>query len=1144
MNSEKTQGFHQRRIVEEVAAVWYGVPSSQCRRVTPERLEEEVISSVAEWLGSKRNNADTVRSVRRLDGMCKLLADWLKPRTKQGRTRVAPKAMRLHLVLMPCALLLSTQHGKKRPLDLVWTRFLPKDLMTQLLLGPGRGGGAREFLQFIREVAGGEIAKEQVNYAIISRRHAKWYVGVFHAKRKRNQLSVPGAHMRYAEHLEGMNSPAKAKGSGVKYHMWAKRPVGHQLLTPLAADTKVRSDLLEAYQLAVFSPPANVRGVKMNYEDMTWEKMEKRAVANRAPPRWRRKALSVEEALMFNFWDDHEQQRRCYEWKLVRRSTKDLPKVDAIPLEQWHRETPGETYLRHIRRLAPIGESDPPPGLWYPGGFHGRPVVFGPVNMYDEKHSEVYLQHLGTPKISATSSHLYKLSTVYLHQLVLDAQKLPKTAKRTTILAKLGYLLRIRGVRSIGAQHVRVPRVGHLGANSIRSAIIRGIRQCPVEDTRQEFWIQGLHVHEQAEPSFHRHARDHRIVAREFDLNKWEALPEFEKWRAQRSEPIDVLAESLDTPASVDPKHISRMVRRELFSWFYSVGMPRVAKRSIALQVQREVWATTPRHFNRLTQCYVRQFGVTEDETLVGLDRNIRAAARMKRTTYCAGLYNTYVADRTHYRIIPPEAEQEELKKMTRNVNAALPRFIRRRPMTIGREYLNLKEKCCSRDASGIMRLTCQREHSHWREVSVQNNPYRSEVQSAARAVDYLNRADPQKSYSSEGLHMARKEIQQAYDALNKDARYVCRCRRCGKAKDPLSLLRGDGTQMFKEVEHAEVLRGFRETAGRVSRAYGMSAVFEDRAAPKAKGPRLAKTVFFSKKCRVWTFGHSKSAPVPHPWKIRGENGRSLEGMLRGTGAMTLSRLGRHLLQRLRGVEMGGSASPTKANLVFSTHERRRRRRRGRLLREKFIMQDEHLDSVIGGVRYADDLLLLSTLLCTHCLEEYGRSLYAPPIEFEVEERGPVVTFCDLVVWGRHDSIEMWRHDPNVDFTLGLVSVPRKIRYPPFLAPGLVPRRKLRAWLSGSWHTEAQRTDDRGRFLAGVLRPVAELLIKGFPIHTLKRAAADIQSPAIKDARDYATKWMRALKCRYGDLLDRDTIHQEIFDIHKITGALRHRALA
>ena len=85
-----------------------------------------------------------------------------------------------------------------------------------------RAGGA--YVRFVRDVAHGRDVGEQINYFVVSRIYVKWYTGVVKHRRKVNAAWCPGAQVRYSEHLEGMHSPKKDNGTGVKYYLWAKRP--------------------------------------------------------------------------------------------------------------------------------------------------------------------------------------------------------------------------------------------------------------------------------------------------------------------------------------------------------------------------------------------------------------------------------------------------------------------------------------------------------------------------------------------------------------------------------------------------------------------------------------------------------------------------------------------------------------------------------------------------------------------------------------------------------------------------------------------------------------------------------------------------------------------------------------------------------
>ena len=74
--------------------------------------------------------------------------------------------------------------------------------------------------------------------------------------------------------------------------------------------------------------------------------------------------------------------------------------------------------------------------------------------------------------------------------------------------------------------------------------------------------------------------------------------------------------------------------------------------------------------------------------------------------------------------------------------------------------------------------MMCTKDHSHWREVSVQNDVYEREVKSGVRCAEYLLRIDPKRGYGSRGLHAVPGELRMKFAALNKDERWKFRCRR------------------------------------------------------------------------------------------------------------------------------------------------------------------------------------------------------------------------------------------------------------------------------------------------------------------------------------------------------------------------------
>ena len=86
--------------------------------------------------------------------------------------------------------------------------------------------------------------------------------------------------------------------------------------------------------------------------------------------------------------------------------------------------------------------------------------------------------------------------------------------------------------------------------------------------------------------------------------------------------------------------------------------------------------------------------------------------------------------------------------------------------------------------------------------------------------------------------------------------------------------------------------------------------------------------------------------------------------MLQATAEKDLSRYGVHYIKRTRGTAMGMTISPVKAEIVFADEEKFRKSQTKKLIREGFLRPGEDINEVVNGVRYVDDLILTSKLLC------------------------------------------------------------------------------------------------------------------------------------------------------------------------------------
>ena len=81
-------------------------------------------------------------------------------------------------------------------------------------------------------------------------------------------------------------------------------------------------------------------------------------------------------------------------------------------------------------------------------------------------------------------------------------------------------------------------------------------------------------------------------------------------------------------------------------------------------------------------------------------------------------------------------------------------------------------------DSEGVRRLTCTKDHSHWREVSVQQDSLEQYLESASRAILAVCRADPKQGYGTRGLHTVPADVKQAHKGLKQEYKRKYRCRK------------------------------------------------------------------------------------------------------------------------------------------------------------------------------------------------------------------------------------------------------------------------------------------------------------------------------------------------------------------------------
>ncbi len=86
--------------------------------------------------------------------------------------------------------------------------------------------------------------------------------------------------------------------------------------------------------------------------------------------------------------------------------------------------------------------------------------------------------------------------------------------------------------------------------------------------------------------------------------------------------------------------------------------------------------------------------------------------------------------------------------------------------------------------------------------------------------------------------------------------------------------MRGDGTQMFKEIPNKAVAEAFDRSATRVRNSTGAQAVYAERVRGLRRPLQFASKYFAKPDHKVWTFGRPAQQPPDPNLQLRGRDGR------------------------------------------------------------------------------------------------------------------------------------------------------------------------------------------------------------------------------------------------------------------------------
>ena len=162
----------------------------------------------------------------------------------------------------------------------------------------------------------------------------------------------------------------------------------------------------------------------------------------------------------------------------------------------------------------------------------------------------------------------------------------------------------------------------------------------------------------------------------------------------RRKEEVKLADKSLDVPLSVEARELSRLYRQQIAKLAFNTGMDKPVRSELCRKLSWAIHHTVRERETEASREYCAEFELEERQVLVGLDRNPKSAAVMSEQTYRAGMLDTYAGDKDNYQVLTdPEAVKAAWRDAEKRIWKALPRWIPQRPMKVGLEHLNLKEK-------------------------------------------------------------------------------------------------------------------------------------------------------------------------------------------------------------------------------------------------------------------------------------------------------------------------------------------------------------------------------------------------------------------------------------------------------------------
>ena len=460
-------------------------------------------------------------------------------------------------------------------------------------------------------------------------------------------------------------------------------------------------------------------------------------------------------------------------------------------------------------------------------------------------------------------------------------------------------------------------------------------------------------------------------------------------------------------------------------------------------------------------QAYVETLGAPPGNVLVQDDKDRKRTWAMPYDCLAAILVALVLLDTARWSVacISPH----DLSKLVYGASLfAVPAFLRKGPLQRGSfapyMYPFVKAKCYAESGGHICKKL---GHSCFRKVvSFYAIPWRKAWRLASRALQILV-ISTGGGFSVWRLKDIIPQFKAGFAGL-RPADEPHQCIHCQGVKYHTTMLVADAAQMYEQVSSTRVIQAFDRKADILQEKNGASTITVKR----------VKTVV------GWPGGSEHTRSGTYVVFTLAQ----LRRMLTTSCSLCFATLGDIVVQS-HGLLIGGLLSMIAAVGMLSDEEERFLQNEG--AGATFIPEGWSATELVLGMRYVDDLLMVSSALCHCCMSSLVSKIYS--VNFEVNPPACIQTWADVVfqIDPASGSTSWQPKNPNRAWLAG-TGEKTKERYPPFLERLQCQFGLLRGFLLGRAARFRELQLSPQQQLHFMLEEFQELLMEGYPASLLR----------------------------------------------------------